>query len=69
MVATVETGFDEPVESEQHANARLIAAAPELLVVVKDFYEVLAEKHLFCECGEQDCRTTRLRAVLAKVQS
>lgn len=30
-ICTVDAGFDEPFESEQQANARLIAAAPELL--------------------------------------
>lgn len=30
-VATVTFGYSEPAETEQHANARLIAAAPELL--------------------------------------
>src|SRR5690625_4729368 len=29
-VARIEAGFDEPFESEQRANARLIAAAPDL---------------------------------------
>jgi hypothetical protein len=48
------------------ANARLIAAAPDLLVVAKDFEEALGELHMFCECGEADCRTTRLRAAIAK---
>ena len=51
---------------EIEANARLIAAAPDLLVVAKDFHEVLSERGLFCECGESDCRTTRLRAAIAK---
>ncbi len=30
-IATVHFGFSEPAETEQHANAKLIAAAPELL--------------------------------------
>lgn len=30
LIATVAFGFDEPAESEQHANALLIAAAPAL---------------------------------------
>ncbi|MDQ3040040.1 MAG: hypothetical protein M3R16_09630 [Pseudomonadota bacterium] len=30
-IGKVETGFSEPFESEQWANARLIAAAPDLL--------------------------------------
>lgn len=57
---TDEKGY--PVED----NARLIAAAPELLEVAQDFQEALQELGLFCECGEADCRTTRLRAAIAK---
>jgi hypothetical protein len=30
-IATVSFGYSEPAETEQHANAKLIAAAPELL--------------------------------------
>lgn len=30
-IATIDIGFDEPFESEQRANARLLAAAPALL--------------------------------------
>ena len=37
LVATVQFGFDEPAESEQHANARLIAAAPDLLALAKQY--------------------------------
>lgn len=51
---------------EFEANARLIATAPDLLEVAKDFQEALQELGLFCECGEADCRTTRLRAAIAK---
>ncbi|SKC78519.1 hypothetical protein SAMN05445504_2414 [Burkholderia sp. CF099] len=42
------------------------ALVAELLVVANDFEEALGELHLFCECGQEDCRTTRLRAALAK---
>lgn len=35
-ICHVSVGYDEPFESEQQANARLIAAAPELLEVVRD---------------------------------
>lgn len=37
-----------------------------LLVVARDFDDVLRERGMRCECGEADCRTTRLDAVLAK---
>jgi hypothetical protein len=48
------------------ANALLMAAAPELLVVAHDFHEALQELGLLCECGQPDCRTTRLRSAIAK---
>lgn len=53
-------------ESIALQNRPLISAAPELLEVAKDFQEALQELGLFCECGEADCRTTRLRAAIAK---
>lgn len=34
-IADIHIGFDEPFESEQLANARLIAAAPELLAALE----------------------------------
>jgi hypothetical protein len=34
-IATVCYGYDEPFESQQHANAKLIAAAPEMLDALK----------------------------------
>lgn len=52
--------------AEQAANARLIAAAPDLLAVANDFNEALGELGMHCECGQPDCRTTRLRAAIAK---
>lgn len=56
----------EVMGPDKVANARLIAAAPDLLTVARDFNEVLRELGKFCECGEADCRTTRLRAAIAK---
>lgn len=44
----------------------LIASHERLLVVARDFSEVLDELGLHCECGEADCRTTRLRAAIAQ---
>ena len=37
VVATLEIGFDEPFESQQRANARLIASAPDLLALAKRY--------------------------------
>ena len=37
-IAVVETGWAEPFESEQQANAALIAAAPALYEALKGFY-------------------------------
>jgi hypothetical protein len=53
-------------ESISKCNVSLIAAAPELLACAKDFEEVLQELGLACECGAADCRTTKLRAAIAK---
>lgn len=35
-IAQVSFGYSEPAETEQHANAKLIAAAPELLDALRD---------------------------------
>lgn len=47
--------------------AELIAERDALRVVANDFSEVMREKGFRCECGEDDCRTTRLDAVLARI--
>jgi hypothetical protein len=56
--------------AEQHRmliqSANVMLAAPELLTVANDFDEALTELGLHCECGQADCRTTRLRAAIAK---
>lgn len=57
--------YDDVNHEEQAANARLIAAAPDLLWICAD---LARQTELLCECGEPECRTTRLRAVLAKVK-
>ncbi|WP_284459589.1 hypothetical protein [Cupriavidus campinensis] len=66
VLTPVYEGVHEREAAETRANACLIAAAPELFAVSRDFEETLKELGLFCECGESDCRTTRLRAALAK---
>lgn len=47
------------------ANARLIAAAPDLLACCR---YLLGMPAILCECGQPDCATTRLRAAIAKVE-
>lgn len=42
-----------------------LAAAHDLLAVAREYEEVLNEIGA-CECGEPECRTTRLRAAIAK---
>lgn len=44
-IAEILYGYNEPAESEQHANARLISAAPELLEALKEL--LAAETALF----------------------
>lgn len=44
----------------------LIKERDALLVVARDFDEALRERGMRCECGEEDCRTTRLDAALAR---
>jgi hypothetical protein len=52
-----------PIESQPDP-IELAFQCDALLRVARDFHEVLEERCLFCECGEPDCRTTRLRAAL-----
>lgn len=37
VLATIGTGFDEPFESQQWANAHLMRAAPDLLALAKQY--------------------------------
>ena len=64
VVATVECGYDEPANRQQHAAARLIVAAPELLALAKDLLDAANS----CECGEPECKTTKARALIAKAE-
>lgn len=59
--------YREEVE-ERDFQVRLMVAAPKLLNVAQDFDEALGELGLHCNCGEPDCRTTRLREVLKEIK-
>lgn len=45
---------------------RLESEVADLIQIAKDFDEALGELSLHCNCGQADCRTTRLRAAIAK---
>lgn len=55
-------------ESVAPRNIPIISAAPQLLEVANDFAEALTELGLLCECGAPECRTTKLRAAIAKAR-
>lgn len=54
-IATVELGWAEPLESEQIANARLIAAAPDLLAALKDARDTI---HMLVNSRGFECEGT-----------
>lgn len=59
--------YKRRIETDR-ANARLISAAPELLVCCEEFMAVLIEANQVCDCGDPECRTTKLRAAIAKAK-
>jgi hypothetical protein len=71
-IRTLIRGADMTIVAVRHrldakthsANAKLIAAAPELLAVCQGVLSHPSFKA--CDCGEPDCATTVLRAVIAK---
>lgn len=66
-IATVSFGYSEPAETEQHANARLIAAAPEMLEAL---LAITSNKHmnlgdLVYYVRERECQGWEGRSVKA----
>ena len=69
QIATVELGWAEPFESEQIANARLIAAAPELLaelITMTDAYTEAMKDAGVSHCPEAFVIVRSARAAIAK---
>ena len=60
-IATVNLGWSEPFNSEQNANARLIAAAPDLLEALK----ALLERYALA-IGNEGIECYQARAAIAK---
>jgi hypothetical protein len=62
-ICRVGVGFDQPFEAEQQANARLIAAAPELLAALKAAHAALDSIY------ETEGLITEERATLARIEA
>ena len=62
-ICRVGVGFDQPFEAEQQANARLIAAAPELLAALKAAHAALDSIY------ETEGLLTEERATLARIEA
>lgn len=65
-IATVSLGYDEPVETEQHANAHLISAAPEMYGLCKELLDWIHGKRTG-RCLTADM-TQRLSVTIAKAE-
>lgn len=68
LVATVSFGYSEPAETEQHANAALIAAAPDLL---KTLRRIADEDFVYSSDDDEETqlslRIADARAALVKI--
>ena len=68
-IATVQLGYTGKIGDEQRANARLIAAAPEMLDMLTEAHnqiEYLSEK--FGETGTSNTMCARIRHLIAKAE-
>jgi hypothetical protein len=62
-IASVPFGFNEPFESQQHANAKVIEAAPDLAVALRALLFQSLQSHA---TFERDVAVVNARAALAK---
>lgn len=71
-IASIAIGWDGPIEAEQHANAHLIAAAPDLLEALEDHVGDWCDRH--CTLLDhndhwEECTTGRALIAKAKGQT
>jgi hypothetical protein len=69
LIATVDFGYDEPAESEQHANASLITAAPSLLTAletIRDYWNGSRNETAMGDALSHITETARAAIALAK---